>query len=113
MKRSTQKKQITEYVAKEKGYNYKDCYFCIWHNVLPTGGLRLTPQGYLILSTELEFSFWTTKISTDLTLRILHDIEKKINCPYYLLSKTIVVFDERTAVELALFSNNLELYLNL
>lgn len=111
MKQSTLKKQITEQVAELKGYQYKDTWYCIWQNVLPNGGTRLTPQGFIILGTELGIEFWniTTK---DLTLKHLWEFENKLKCPYYIMPKTLVVFDERTAVELSLYQDNLDLYFN-
>lgn len=111
VKKSILKKQITEHVAEQKGYNYKDTWYCIWQNVLKDGGLRLTPQGFIIFGTELSIKFWNIR-TQDLTLRHLLEFENRLACPYYVMPKTLVVFDERTAVELSLYQDNLDLFFN-
>ena len=111
MKRFTLKKKITDYVAEQKGYTYKDTWYCIWQNVLSDGGMRLTPQGFIILGTELSVSFWSIR-TPELYLKHLYEFDAQLYCPYYILQKTLAVFDERTAVELSLYQDNLDLYFN-
>jgi len=110
-KPSSLKEQITELVSKEKSYKYKETWFMIWQNVLPSGGLRLTQQGFIILGTELEIEFWTVHLE-DKTLTDLLTLEKKLECPYYLFPKNLAVFSEKTAVELSLYANNIDIWLN-
>ena len=98
-------------MSEQKNYNYKDTWYCLWQNVIEEGGLRLTPQGYIILSTELSLTFWSIP-TPELYLRHLYEFDSRLECPYYILPKMLVVFDERTAVELSLYQGNLDLYFN-
>jgi len=111
VKRSTLKKQITRQVSDHKGYDYKETWYCIWQNVLKEGGLRLTPQGFIIFGTELGIAFWKHELPKP-TLQHLYQLDQKLQCPYYVIGKTLVVFDERTAVELSLYAGNIELFLS-
>ena len=110
MKQYTLKKQITDYVVEHKGYAFKEAWHCIWQNTLKDGGLRLSPQGFVILGTELGIEFYLINIQ-NLTLNYLYRFDQLLPCPYYLMPKTMALFSERTAVELALYQDNIGIYL--
>ena len=110
-KKYTLKKKITKNISKQKGYTYKDTWYCIWQNVLKDGGMRLTPQGFIILGTELDIKFYSLPL-IDSTLNHLLNLDKKLECPYYIMPKSLVVFDEKIAFELKLYGNDIDIYLN-
>lgn len=110
MKQFTLKKQITDYVVEHKRYLFKEAWHCLWQNTQRSGGLRLTAQGFVILGTELAIEFHTIDIE-NLTLHHLYKFDRLLECPYYLMPKTLALFSERTAVELALYKDNIGIYL--
>lgn len=75
------------------------------------GGLRLTEQGFDCLqkagikSHKIRFEKPIT-----VTNQVLIWIDQLINCPFYITSKEIYVFSDKVAVQLVLFSGNIERY---
>jgi hypothetical protein len=72
-------------------------------------GLRLTDAGLEIVINSIklhtfEVVFENTK---ELNPQALIYLDKFITCPYYIAPKMIIVTDDRKAVELQLFSNNI------
>lgn len=76
-----------------------------------SGGLRLTEQGIDILS---EIGIETYDIpypkDTPLTTQVIIFLDQFIDCPYYLTNRSIIVTNEKKAVELTLFSGDLRKY---
>lgn len=75
------------------------------------GGLRLTDEGYEILK-KLEIASYEINFPPDMvvTTQVILFLDKFINCPYYLTKDSIIVTNERKAVELTLFSGNVRKY---
>lgn len=75
------------------------------------GGLRLTEQGFDcfqkagIQSHKIKFEKPIT-----VTNQVLIWIDQLIDCPFYITSKEIYVFSDKLAVQLVLFSGNIERY---
>jgi hypothetical protein len=82
-----------------------------WKNTRVSGGLRLTELGFDLL-TEIDVSTYEIPYPKDmpLTTQIIIFLDKFIECPYYLTNRSIVVTDEKKAIELHLFSGDLRKY---
>lgn len=86
-----------------------------WYNVRSksTGGLRLTTVGKDFLKKNLEIQFFKVEFPPETNIQktnVLLYLDEFITCPYYLTPKYIEVTDDRKAVELSLFSGDLEKY---
>ena len=75
-------------------------------------GLRLTDYGYKVLTEKLELTSYNvtfppeTEFNSELILRLDNFLET----PYYIARKSIVVFREKTALELILFGGDIQKY---
>ena len=76
-----------------------------------SGGLRLTEQGFDVL-TLIELATYDIPYPRDVPLstQVIIHLDKFIDCPYYLTNRSIVVTNEKKAVELTLFSGDLRKY---
>lgn len=115
-----QKIEITNKVLKILNPNYNEKDFKRakhewWVNprVKNYGGLRLTQAGYnALISADIKHF----KVKIDHKIQITNiksilDLDQEINSPYYMFSSNfahyIIVFDERTAIQVILFSGDL------
>lgn len=82
-----------------------------WKNTRDSGGLRLTDAG-LDMLTELDLATYEVPYPKDMpmTTQVVIFLDKFINCPYYLTNRSIIVTDEKKALELHLFSGDLRKY---
>jgi hypothetical protein len=82
-----------------------------WANIRqkPKGGLKLTDLGYKCL-IEAGIKEYQIKLdnSDPHTNQLIIWLDHFIDCPYYLTRKEICVFSERMAIQLVLFSGNIE-----
>lgn len=76
-----------------------------------SGGLRLTDEGYDIVQT-IDLKTYDVPFPKEfvLTAQSIIFLDQFITCPYYLTNKGVVVLNERTAVELTLFSGDARKY---
>jgi len=76
------------------------------------GGLRLTDEGYDFIRNELDLATYEVPFPKDfkLTTNTIIWLDQFIACPYYLFQSSIVVTDERKAMELHLFSGDITKY---
>jgi len=85
-----------------------------WQNTRAkeTGGLRLTDTGYDFVRNELDLATYDVPFPKDfeLTTNTIIWLDQFITCPYYLNRNSIVVLDERKAMELHLFSGDIKKY---
>jgi hypothetical protein len=85
-----------------------------WQNTrsLEEGGLRLTDEGYRFITEELELQTYEVPYPPDfeLTTQVIIFLDKFITCPYYMGRRSLVVTDEKKAVELHLFSGDIRKY---
>jgi hypothetical protein len=74
----------------------------------PTGGLRLTEQGFDALK-KADIKCYELKFDEPIqyTNELAIWIDQNIDCPFYLTNKKIWVFGEKMAVKLVLFSGNI------
>ena len=75
------------------------------------GGLRLTETGLEVLK-NIGIKTYDIPYPKEMpmTTQVIIYLDKFITCPYYLDKGSIVVTDEKKAVELALFSGDLRKY---
>jgi hypothetical protein len=84
----------------------------IWQNPRKKdiGGLRLTEQGLDIFVTKMEMKYYEIEFPKEMKLTNNTTIllDRYIDSPYYITKKATVVFKEKTAIQLVLFSGDLE-----
>jgi len=112
------KETYTKVFLKELGLSTNDQtvkqYMPLWWKNTrskDTGGLRLTDEGYEILQ-KIDLKTYDIPYPRDmpLTTQVIIFLDHFIDCPYYLTDRSIVVTNERKAVELSLFSGDLRKY---
>ena len=89
-------------------------YMSIWwknNRDKEEGGLRLTEEGFDVL-TEINLATYDIPYPRDVPLstQVIIHLDNFIDCPYYLTNRSIVVTNEKKAVELTLFSGDLRKY---
>jgi hypothetical protein len=93
--------------------SYDECYKKWWVNPLKGQllGLRLTKEGVEVLKA-LGIDVFEIPLSKDFYINggVLLFMERNIKFPYYLGKTEIVVSDMKTAVELSLFSGDIQKY---
>jgi hypothetical protein len=75
------------------------------------GGLRLTEQGFELLK-EIDVETYDIPYPKDmpLTPQVVIYLDQFITCPYFLTNRSIIVTDQKKAVELTLFSGDVRKY---
>lgn len=73
------------------------------------GGLRLSDDGYEFLVKDLELAEYEIPFNDDIDLnpQTIIFLDRYIDCPYYLTSKSITVFSQKKSFELMLFSDDI------
>ena len=78
------------------------------------GGLKLTDEGFARLTRH--FKPYQVKFENKLELnfpnQMILRLDKFITCPWYITKKEMYVFDDKMAVQLVLFSGNIEKFTN-
>jgi hypothetical protein len=112
------KETYTKLFLKELGKSIGDAavkeYMPLWWKNTREkneGGLRLTEMGFDVL-TEINLATYDIPYPRDVPLstQVIIHLDKFIDCPYYLTNSSIVVTNEKKAVELTLFSGDLRKY---
>ena len=112
------KETYTKLFLKELGKstsdtNIKQFMPLWWQNTRnkDSGGLRLTEEGFDIL-TQIDLTTYDIPYPRDVPLstQVIIHLDNFIDCPYYLTNRSIVVTNEKKAVELTLFSGDLRKY---
>jgi len=75
------------------------------------GGLRLTESGWDWLR-EADLKYYQIDLPKEIewTNQLIIRLDQFIECPFYITKKAIYVFGERMAVQLVLFSGNIQKY---
>lgn len=85
-----------------------------WQNTRNTneGGLRLTDEGFRFITEELNIQTYEIPypLNFEFTTQIIIFLDKFITCPYFLGKKSLIVTDEKKAIELHLFSGDIRKY---
>ena len=111
-----QKLKITKYVAEQIGLSTEEKYLkrlmpLWWQNsrFKEKGGLGLTEQGFACLQ-QADIKCHRVGFEEPLPINnsMLLWIDRSIDCPFYITHKEIYLFGERMAVQLVLFSGDLQ-----
>jgi len=116
----TQKIEITKYIIEKLNLkaptdrSFKAWIQTIWKNPRNKsfGGLRLTDRGFELL-TKSEVKSYEIKLEdSDIIFenKFILWLDNTFNCPFYISKTRIYFFNERPAVQLVLFSGNLQKY---
>jgi hypothetical protein len=85
-----------------------------WMNSRTTNekSFRLTEEGFGTLSEKLEISSYEISLleDTEWTTQLILHLDKMLETPYFIQKNSLIVFREKTAVELILFGGNLQKY---
>lgn len=114
----SRKIDITKYVAEQEGLATEEPHLKKllpkwWQNprLKSTGGMRLTDEGFARLTkyfTAHRVKFEETRTQLKFTNQMILRLENFITCPWYITNREVWVFDDRMAVQLVLFSGNIE-----
>ena len=113
------KETYTKVFLKQKGMAISDVtlkqYISQWWQntrAKEQGGLRLTNAGFEFVRNELDLATYDVPFPKDfeMTTNTIIWLDQFITCPYYLFKNSIVVLDERKAMELHLFSGDIKKY---
>jgi len=84
----------------------------VWQNPRKKdiGGLRLTDEGYTVFTEQMDIKAYDIEFPKEFTLtnQVTIWLDRFIDGPYYITKKSIVVFKEKTAVQLILFSGDVQ-----
>jgi hypothetical protein len=74
------------------------------------GGMRLTDEGFVVFTEQMDMKSYDIEFPKEFTLtnRVTIWLDRFIDGPYYITKKSIIVFKEKTAVQLVLFSGDVE-----
>jgi len=114
-----QKLDITKYLAEQWSLDtdqksLKQLNILWWQNPRnkPKGGLRFTDEGFARASTHLKCHKVDIDDGIDYNNRLIIRLDNLIECPWYLSNKHIFLFDEKVAVQMILFSGNIDRFTN-
>jgi hypothetical protein len=113
-----QRTEITRYVLQQAGKPHDDAYVkkmlsAFWMNPRQKtkGGLRLTDSGWdWLRQADLKYYQIDLPKEIEWTNQLIIRLDQFIECPFYITKKSIYVFGERMAVQLVLFSGNIQKY---
>jgi len=110
------KKHISSSIIKQLNLDethFTRYHYAWWQNPRPkkTGGLRLTLEGYeAFQNLGVEEHSIDFPHDTEFTGQLVLWLDRFIDCPFYLEKKRIIVFSDNVAVQLILFSGNIQKY---
>lgn len=109
------KDTLTAVFLKEAGKSleeFKQAKNTWWWNYRQkqSGGLRLTEDGFNFIIENTEVRSYKVDFPKDLKLtpQILIYLDRFIACPYFVEKTAITVFEEKSALELYLFSGDIK-----
>jgi hypothetical protein len=113
-----QRTEITRYVLQQADKPHDDAYVkkmlsAFWMNPRQKtkGGLRLTDSGWdWLRQADLKYYQIDLPKEIEWTNQLIIRLDQFIECPFYITKKSIYVFGERMAVQLVLFSGNIQKY---
>lgn len=117
MSRLDTKSQLTKLVSEHLGWptdskSLQKNHTIIWQNPRKkdVGGMRLSEQGYEVFTSQMEMKSYDIEFPKDFTLtnQVMIWLDRFIDGPWYVTKKSIVVFKEKTAVQLILFSGDVQ-----
>lgn len=77
-------------------------------------GLRLTESGYIaMIEAEIKDHHILFEEPITITNQLTIWLDQYMDCPFFLTNREIVVFGERTAIQLVLFSGNITKFIGI
>ena len=112
MNRRQLTERLIELLPEERKIPIDEAQQFWWINPRNTGGFRLSKTGFDIMHRELEFEHWT--VTSPANLRLLLELDKKLQSPYYVdaKKKELVLFGSREAM-MATLHGDVKRYLDL
>ena len=111
---TNKKVDITRYAAGQSGWptddkNIKKLVPIVWCSTRKKikGGLRLTDEGFELLSKTITFHRIRFDSEVDYTSQLLIRLDNYIDCPWYINRSEMYVTDDHLAIQLVLFSGNI------
>jgi hypothetical protein len=109
-----QKIAITKFVAEQSGLStdpkslkrWTTQWWCNPRQKLK-GGLKLTEEGFARLTTQFDCHRIRLEEPIEYTNQMILRFDNWVTCPWYITNRDIFVFNDKTAVELVLFSGNI------
>lgn len=111
------KQHLTKIVSQQLGWPTEEKLLAknhqlIWQNPRKkdVGGMRLTDEGFSVFTEQMEMKSYNIEFPKEFTLtnQVTIWLDRFIDGPYYITKKSIVVFKEKTAVQLVLFSGDVQ-----
>ena len=110
-----QKTEITKYVMTHLNVEITDKTLkkynsILWQNIRqkPIGGLRLTEQGFKsLVGADIKAHKVSFQDTIEYSNQLIIWLDQLIDCPWYVTSTEIYVFNEKLAIQLVLFSGNI------
>lgn len=114
-----QKIEITKYVIEKLNLNcpneesFKLWVKTIWQNprIKDFGGLYLTKEGFRLLK-QAEIKCYDVRLDNDTEIQFNNKfilwLDQNFDCPLYITKNFVHFFNEKPAVQLVLFSGNLQ-----
>lgn len=111
-----QKLKITHYVAEQLGLgvdkkSIRNLLQVFWQNfrIKEKGGLGLTDKGFeSLIKADIKYHKVDFDEPIEVNNALILWIDRNIDCPFYITHKSIYLFGERMAIQLVLFSGNLQ-----
>jgi hypothetical protein len=106
-----QKVELTRYIAKSLNIlcDEKKLIHYLWKNprIKDKGGLRLTLEGYTKIK-EAGLKEYRIRFEDSMFIQNKHLIwlDNFIDCPWFITQKEIIVFGEKMAIQMVLFSGD-------
>jgi hypothetical protein len=109
---------LVEQLDSDSGITVDQAMRTWWFNIRKNGGMRLTGPGYDAFTNQLHIARyeWTITDPLALTRKMLLDLDRKMQMPYYIhavkgVPKKLVLFGNREAVMVNLYGD-LKKFLN-
>jgi hypothetical protein len=111
------KSHLTKIVSDHLGWSTDAKTMAKNHNLLwqnprkkLDGGFRLTEYGFEVFTSQMDMKSYNIEFPKEITItnQVTIWLDRFIDGPYYLTKKSIVVFKEKTAVQLVLFSGDVQ-----
>jgi hypothetical protein len=112
-----QKHHLTQIVSTHLGWptdakSIEKNHSLLWQNPRKkaVGGMRLTDEGFVTFIEKMEMKSYDIEFPKEFTLtnQVTIWLDRFVDGPYYITKKSIVVFKEKTAVQLILFSGDVQ-----
>lgn len=109
------KQHLTQVVSTQLGWPtdakaLEKNHAVIWQNPRKKaqGGQRLTDEGFNVFTVQMDMKSYDIEFPKEFTLtnQVMIWLDRFIDGPWYMTKKSIVVFKEKTAVQLVLFSGD-------